>query len=81
MLNPAYYATGVLNAQGTKAPEYDASTKTLNMIPNFGWGTVIDGPSGVGSSPPNLTFPSYLNHNHTRDLTGSLSKIWGTAHH
>jgi len=71
VLNPEYYAYGVLNAQGTKAPEYDASTKTLNMIPTFGWGSLI------GDAPPNLTFPSYLNHNHTRDLTGSLTKIWG----
>jgi hypothetical protein len=71
LLNPAYYAAGVLAAQGSKAPEYDPSTKSLNMIPTFGWGSLI------GDAPPNLTFPSYLNHNHTRDLTGSLTKIWG----
>ena len=77
VLNPEYYAYGVLNAQGSKAPEYDASTHSLNLPPAFGWGTVIDGPSGTGDSPPNLIFPTYLNHNHTRDLTGSITKIWG----
>ena len=75
VLNPAYYAAGVLAAQGTKAPEYDPTTKSINMIPNFGWGSLITG--SPASGPPNLTFPSYLNHNHTRDLTGSLTKIWG----
>lgn len=71
VLNKQYYAYSVLQAQGSKAPEYDASTGTLNMIPTFGWGSLISG------GPPNLTFPSFLNHNHTRDLAGSISKIWG----
>jgi hypothetical protein len=71
VLNPGYYAYQVLQAQGSKAPEYDATTHTLNMVPTFGWGSLI------GNAPPNLTFPSYLNINHTHDLTGSLTKIWG----
>ncbi|HVW09433.1 MAG TPA: TonB-dependent receptor [Bryobacteraceae bacterium] len=75
VLNTGYYAYKVLQAQGSKAPEYDASNHQLNMVPTFGWGSLI----GVNGTyvPPNLTFPSYLNINHTHDLTGSFTKIWG----
>ena len=76
VLNPAYYAAGVLAAQGSKAPEYDPTTKSINMIPAFGWGSLIGGGT-PSTTPPNLIFPSYLNHNHTRDLAGSITKIWG----
>ncbi len=67
-LDTGYYAYGVLQAQGSKAPEY--SNGELNMPPAWGWGSLVT------NGPPSLIFPSYLNVNHTQDVAGSLTKIW-----
>ena len=64
-----YYAYTILQAQGSKAPEYSGGQ--LNMPPAWGWGGLVSG------GPPSLLFPSYLNINHTQDLAASLTKIWG----
>jgi len=68
-LDKSYYAYQTLQSQGTKAPEY--SNGTLNMPPAWGWGSLITG------GPPSLIFPSYLNVNHTQDVSLSLTKVWG----
>jgi hypothetical protein len=68
-LSTGYYAYQTLQTQGTKAPEY--SSGQLNMPPAWGWGGL------VSSGPPSLIFPSYLNVNHTQDVSVSLTKVWG----
>jgi hypothetical protein len=68
-LDSGYYAYGILQQQGSKAPEY--SNGQLNMPPAWGFGSL------VGDAPPSLIFPSYLNVNHTQDVAISLTKVWG----
>ncbi|MGO9256668.1 MAG: carboxypeptidase regulatory-like domain-containing protein [Bryobacteraceae bacterium] len=68
-LATGYYAYSIMQTQGSKAPEY--SNGTLNIPPAWGWGGLVSG------GPPNLLFPSYLNVNHTQNVSVSLTKIWG----
>src|SRR4029450_3902274 len=41
------------------------------LAPTFQWGTRI------GTPPPNLAYPAFLNTNPTQDLTASLTKVAG----
>jgi hypothetical protein len=68
-LDSGYYAYGILQTQGSKAPEY--SNGQLNMPPAWNFGSL------VGDAPPSLIFPSYLNVNHTQDVAISLTKVLG----
>ena len=33
----------------------------MNLVPQFGWGSLI------GDAPPNIAYPGWLNINHTHD--------------
>ena len=41
------------------------------LAPTFQWG------SRIGTAPPNLAYPAFLNTNPTQDLTASLTKVVG----
>jgi hypothetical protein len=67
VVSPQYYDYKVL--QKEKPVFWDG--KSVNLPPNFGWGSLISG------GPPNLQFPGWLNVNHTQDVAGSLTKVIG----
>ena len=41
------------------------------LAPTFQWG------NRIGTAPPNLAYPAFLNTNPTQDLTASLTKVAG----
>ena len=68
-LNPAYYATDALNGMNPAPPAW--VNGDFVKLPLFAYG------SRVGSTPPNVPFPSYFNVNATQDLSLSLTKVMG----
>jgi hypothetical protein len=68
-LNPDYYAYQALNKMDPAPPAW-VNGEFLKP-PTFAWG------NRVGSTPPNLPFPSYFNVNATQDLSVSLTKVMG----
>jgi len=54
------------------APPFFVDGRAL-MAPTFQWG------SRIGTAPPNLAYPAFLNTNPTQDVSASLTKIFG--HH
>ena len=68
-LNPADYATEALNGMNPTSPAW--VNGDFVSLPVFGWG------SRVGSTPPNIPFPSYFNVNATQDLSLSITKVMG----
>jgi hypothetical protein len=67
VLNPSYYAYDVM--KDVQPPIWDGAR--IQLPPGFDWGNRID------NDPPNIPFPGFLNVNRTRDLSVSLTKIWG----
>jgi hypothetical protein len=67
VMDPGYYGYGVM--QKEKPPFWDG--KSLNLPPNFGWG------SAIGAAPTNIQYPGWLNINRTRDFATSLTKVAG----
>jgi hypothetical protein len=68
-INPDYYAYRALEGMDPKSPAW--VNGAFQKPPTFAWG------SRVGSTPPNLPFPSYFNVNATQDLSVSLTKVIG----
>ena len=67
--NDNYYVLEVLN--DVKPSWWDASSRTMNLPPVFGWG------NRIGAAPPNQRYPGWLNINRTNDLAISLTKVMG----
>ena len=67
VLNTSYYAYQVMSA--AKPPIWDG--KSINLVPQFTWGSLI------GGAPPNIAYPGWLNINETHDYAASLTKIKG----
>ena len=68
-LNPDYYAYAALNKMNPAPPAW--VNGEFQKPPTFAWG------NRVGSTPPNLPFPSYFNVNATQDVSVSLTKVMG----
>jgi carboxypeptidase family protein len=72
VLDPQYYAYSVMNA--VHPPIWDGSR--IQMPPSFTWNGRVSG-STPQYSPDNIPFPSYLNVNHTQDVSISVTKLAG----
>ena len=68
-MDPRYYEY----AQLTKLNTPMFQNGTILLPPAFSWGSL------VGSAPPNLNYPGFLNYNLTQDLSISMTKVRG--HH
>ena len=70
-VDPRYYQMEALN-RGVDAggAVYFDGTR-VNLPPLFQWG------NRIGSSPPNLSYPGWLNVNQTKDVAFSLTKVAG----
>ena len=70
-VDPRYYQFEALN-RGVKAggAVYFDGTN-VNLPPQFSWG------NRIGSAPPNVTYPGFLNVNKTQDVAVSLTKVAG----
>jgi hypothetical protein len=67
VLNPEYYEYKILSKMN--APFF--VNGEMQLPPNFTWG------NRIGSTPPNLGYPSFLNINRTMDIAVSLTKVKG----
>jgi hypothetical protein len=68
-MDPRYYEYGQLTKINT--PMFQNGT--ILLPPTFNWGSL------VGSAPPNLNYPAWLNYNLTQDVSVSMTKV--TGHH
>jgi len=66
-MDSRYYEFKTLNALN---PPFWQNGQLL-LPPTFTWG------NRIGNSPPNISYPGWLNINRTQDLTMSLTKVWG----
>jgi hypothetical protein len=67
LLNPAYYAVKALDQ--VRPPYWDGSQ--IAKVPNFAWG------GRVANPPPNTGFPAWLSANTTKELSASLTRVYG----
>jgi hypothetical protein len=54
-------------------PFLDTSRNVFTMPPSLNWGT-----TRIGSTPPNQTFPGFMNINRTQDFNISMTKVRAT---
>ena len=69
LMDPRYYERRVLIA--VNAPFFDPNTNLMSLPPTAAYGGL------VGSAPPNITYPGFLNINRTNDVSISLTKVQG----
>ena len=55
---------------GTGTPFFDPTTNMMSLPPTSSW-------SSIGTAPPNISYPGFLNINRTNDISLSLTKVMG----
>jgi hypothetical protein len=83
VINPDYYAYEILNYQ--QPPYWDGTQ--IYKVPAFTWGSRIvngnpapnatTGAATVGSAPPNVIYPGFVNINTTQDVAINLTHVRG----
>ena len=70
IINPSYYNYQVLQDIGTPM----LVNGRIMLPPTFTW---TGGSSRVSNGPPSLIYPSFLNLNHTHNVSASVTKLMG----